>query len=388
MANTTGTWHWVATYSGDANNNAVSSGPLDEPVFIPAQADLVVIKTVDNPSPIFGTPITYSVTVTNHGPDAATNLIVADPLPPGLVLIAAAPSQGAFDAATGVWTVGTLANGTSAFLHVTVQTAMDGPIVNNAVTRADQFDPDLSNNQATEMVIVSCRPTRSANCHSWATPSRQPAPDPALFPQNAQFVAQLYRDLLHREADALGIAGWSNLLDNGGSRLQVVQAIQTSPEYRGDEVDDVYSLLLHRAADPAGRNASVQFLESGRTVDQLEALIAGSPEYFQRRGGGTNNGFLDALYQDGLGRAVDPGGRATWSQALASGVGRTQLAALLFSSLEYDTDLINNDYSTYLRRSADAAGLNHWVTQLLGGVGADQILANILASDEYFTRIA
>jgi uncharacterized repeat protein (TIGR01451 family) len=394
VPNVTGTWHWVAMYNGDANNTAVSSGPLDEPVSIPEQADLAVTKTVDNPTPIFGMSITYTITVTNLGPDTATNAMVADPLPPGLVLIAAAPSQGTFDAASGVWFVGTLANGASAGLHLTVQTAMDGPIVNNAVARADQFDPDLSNNQATVSVTVERSPDQVSKLFFLAStvlgdlPVQEPSIDPALFPQNEQFVIQLYGDLLHRQADALGLASWCDLLDNGASRLQIVQGFQSSPEYRGDEVDAVYSRLLHRAADPAGRNSFVNFLESGGTVEQLEALIAGSPEYFQRRGGGTNDGFLNALYQDGLGRVVDAGGRATWDQALASGVSRTQVAAQLFSSLEYDLDLVNNDYAAYLRRPADAAGLNDWVAQLLGGVGSDQVLAGLLASDEYFTQVA
>jgi uncharacterized repeat protein (TIGR01451 family) len=389
VSNVTGTWHWVATYSGDANNNSVSSDPLEEPVAIPPEADLAVTKTVDNFSPMFGTPVTYTITVTNHGPDAATSVVVADPFPPGLMLITAVPSQGTVDATSGIWSVGTLGNGVTAVLHLTAQTTMDGQIVNNAVTRADQFDPDLSNNQATVAITVQLSPDQISKIPFLSSTILGHAPvDPALFPRNDNFVAQVYRDLLHREADAMGLASWCDLLDNGASRLQVVQAIQSSPEYRGDEVDSVYSRLLHRAADPGGRSSFVNFMESGGTVEQLEALIAGSPEYFQRRGGGTNDGFLSALYQDGLNRAVDAGGRATWDQVLATGLSRTQVAARLFSSVEYDTDLVNQDYSTYLRRPADTAGLNGWVAQLLGGVGSDQTLVEILASDEYFTRVA
>ena len=35
-SNATGVWHWAATYDGDSNNGAVSSGPGDEPVDVPA----------------------------------------------------------------------------------------------------------------------------------------------------------------------------------------------------------------------------------------------------------------------------------------------------------------------------------------------------------------
>jgi uncharacterized repeat protein (TIGR01451 family) len=389
-----GTYGWFVDYSGDDNNITADDqgGPDEQTVVtippIPEQADVGVTKTVDNPTPVFGTLITFTITVTNHGPAAATDVMVADPLPAGLTLIASAPSQGVFDAASGVWFVGTLANGASAMLHLTVQTAMVGPIVNNVVVRDDQSDPDLSNNQESEMIIVQPSPPQiGKRLLLGNTILGDPPPDPATFPQNAQFVAQLYGDLLHRAADPVGLARWSDLLDNGASRLQIVQGFQNSPEYRGDEVDAVYSRLLHRAADPAGRNSFVQFLENGGRVEQVEALIAGSPEYFQRRGGGTNDGFLNALYQDGLGRAVDAPGRAAWDQALSSGLSRTQVAAKLFSSPEYDMDLVNNDYGTYLRRPSDAAGLSGWVTLLLEGAGDDRVLAGILASDEYFTRV-
>jgi hypothetical protein len=85
---------------------------------------------------------------------------------------------------------------------------------------------------------------------------------------------------------------------------------------------------------------------------------------------------------------VDPAGRANWDQALASGMSRTQMALQLFGSVEYDADLVTQDYAAYLHRGADPAGLNAWIAQLLGGVGADQLLAGILASDEYFTQVA
>jgi hypothetical protein len=107
-------------------------------------------------------------------------------------------------------------------------------------------------------------------------------------------------------------------------------------------VNDVYGRLLHRSTDAAGRNAFHTFLESGGTLEQMEALIAGTPEYFQTRGGGTTAGFLAALYEDGLGRAVDAPGEALWLQALADGASHMQIAAEIFSSPEHVNDLVNS----------------------------------------------
>ena len=66
-------------------------------------ADLAVTKTVDNPTPNVGDTITFTVTLTNSGPDAATGVRVTDLLPAGLTFVSATPSQGTYDRDTGVW---------------------------------------------------------------------------------------------------------------------------------------------------------------------------------------------------------------------------------------------------------------------------------------------
>ena len=57
-SNATGVWHWVATYDGDSNNGIVSSGPLDEPVAVPAAGTTLTTA-----------PIPTTVTL---GPNAVT----------------------------------------------------------------------------------------------------------------------------------------------------------------------------------------------------------------------------------------------------------------------------------------------------------------------------
>ena len=74
----------------------------------PQQADLVVFKRVSNPTPNVGDTITFTVRVTNAGPDNATGVIVQDLLPAGLTFLSAVPTQGNYNPVTGVWTVGTV----------------------------------------------------------------------------------------------------------------------------------------------------------------------------------------------------------------------------------------------------------------------------------------
>src|SRR5262249_22587646 len=117
-ATATGTVYWVATYNGDGNNRPVTSGTALEPVLVvKTLADLSITKTVSQSQVYFGMNVTYTFTIHNHGPSTATGVVVTDPFPPGLVFVsAAAPSQGTYHPAQGVWTVGTMANGAAATL--------------------------------------------------------------------------------------------------------------------------------------------------------------------------------------------------------------------------------------------------------------------------------
>src|SRR5262249_51207632 len=73
----------------------------------------------------------------------------------------------------------------------------------------------------------------------------------SLRPANAneRFLGQVYQDLLQRPIDATGLATWTNMLAQGASRMQVVQTIERTPEYRTVVVQSFYRTFLHRAAD-------------------------------------------------------------------------------------------------------------------------------------------
>src|SRR5262249_59496297 len=96
------------------------------------------------------------------------------------------------------------------------------------------------------------------------------------------------------------------------------EGIERCTEFRTDVVQSSYQKFLHRTAEQAGVNFWVSFLQQGHTVEQMEAGIVGSMEYMQNRGGGTNNGFLTALFQDALGRAVDATAQNFFTQQLGS----------------------------------------------------------------------
>ncbi len=123
-------------FDPNTGNNTASA------VVTPQRADLALAKTVSNPTPNVGDTITYTVTLTNKGPDAATSVQVTDLLPAGVTFVSDTPSQGTYVAGTGLWTVGTVNVGTPQTLVILATVASSSPQTNTAtITAADQFDP-------------------------------------------------------------------------------------------------------------------------------------------------------------------------------------------------------------------------------------------------------
>jgi choice-of-anchor A domain-containing protein/uncharacterized repeat protein (TIGR01451 family)/TQXA domain-containing protein len=80
------------------------------------RADLRLTKTVDNANPTNGDVITFTISVYNDGPSNATGVEVTDIIDPAFEVQSVSASQGSFNPATGIWTVGTVNNGASANL--------------------------------------------------------------------------------------------------------------------------------------------------------------------------------------------------------------------------------------------------------------------------------
>jgi uncharacterized repeat protein (TIGR01451 family) len=115
-----------------------------------SKSDLVLtMASSPDPAPAGGL-MNYLLTVTNRGPDSATDVTVEDFLPPELAYISAKASQGEFD--SEIWSIGGLTKYRSAKLVITVQTPPEaGPsqIANTAYVYGGELDPDNSNNHAT-----------------------------------------------------------------------------------------------------------------------------------------------------------------------------------------------------------------------------------------------
>ncbi|MEP5615887.1 MAG: gliding motility-associated C-terminal domain-containing protein [Flavobacteriaceae bacterium] len=111
----------------------------------PIQADLALTKveTNNNLTPSVGEEISFEITVTNDGPDDATNVEVVDQLLSGFNFVDYNATLGVYDETTGIWQLGTLLNGNSAILVINVLVNPSGLYTNTSqVIASDAYDVD------------------------------------------------------------------------------------------------------------------------------------------------------------------------------------------------------------------------------------------------------
>ncbi|MBK8444909.1 MAG: DUF11 domain-containing protein [Sphingobacteriales bacterium] len=68
--------------------------------------DLALDKSIDKTIAQIGEQVTFTITITNEGGTDASGVSVSDVLPTGISYVSSSASQGSYDSATGVWTVG------------------------------------------------------------------------------------------------------------------------------------------------------------------------------------------------------------------------------------------------------------------------------------------
>ncbi|MDB4807776.1 DUF11 domain-containing protein, partial [bacterium] len=109
----------------------------------PPVIDVSLTKDIDVARPILGQAIRYTVQVNNAGPDDATNLVVKDELPTGLVFSASSADSGNYNRGAGEWLVGSLASGATATLTIDAVVNTIESTTNIAeVKSVDQYDSD------------------------------------------------------------------------------------------------------------------------------------------------------------------------------------------------------------------------------------------------------
>ena len=104
---------------------------------------------MNSPTPNVGDNITFTVVLTNNGPDNATGVVVQDTFPTGLTYVSSVAAPGTtYNPTTGVWTVGNLADLASVTLTITAQVVNFNTQTNVVTVSGKEIDPNLNNNHS------------------------------------------------------------------------------------------------------------------------------------------------------------------------------------------------------------------------------------------------
>ncbi|MCK6549143.1 hypothetical protein L6R52_25095 [Myxococcota bacterium] len=121
--------------------------------------DLAVTKTRPDVPAVPGEALTWTITVTNLGPNALSELFVVDQLPVNVTDATFVPSAGAYDAESGLWNGTTLEAGGEVTLMVTGTLAVTatGTVENRALVSVagGVVDADAANDVAIHVSVVA-----------------------------------------------------------------------------------------------------------------------------------------------------------------------------------------------------------------------------------------
>jgi hypothetical protein len=203
-----------------------------------------------------------------------------------------------------------------------------------------------------------------------------------LTPSSTSFLTSVYNSLLHRAPAATDLAYWVPQLDGGKPAGAVTAAVVASPEYQGDFIRSCYQQFLNH--NPSSSDLSWwegQTVCSRVTDPQAAAMILASPEFMQAHAGGTN-AWLNAVYQQVLGRPAGPADLAYWNGVMQNGASNLNVALAIVKSPEANARCIRDAYQQLLGHNADAAGLNFWGGVANNPEGMALVLAGIASSPE------
>ncbi|WP_205501584.1 T9SS type A sorting domain-containing protein [Rufibacter psychrotolerans] len=137
---------WTYGYTGSSTQTSLFT--------YDCSADVAVTNTAASAPYTIGKPFTYTVTVTNNGPIAASNIRVTDLLDPAKLQFISSSDAANYVPSTGVWTVGSLLTGASKILTITASPKVLGDIFTTATQTHTEPDKVEANNSATALINV------------------------------------------------------------------------------------------------------------------------------------------------------------------------------------------------------------------------------------------
>ncbi len=289
----------VAPTDVNPGNNGPTPVPITEPVARDAQ--IAVAKWVDNPNPVVGEQITFTIVVTNSGPSGAVNVAITDVVQSGFsyvaTSIAGGDSQNESDP-TGVgllWTINSLPVSGTATVSFQATINPSGVYSNTAAIGGPgvtAVDPPGADGPTVVLLLGNAAPVIT-----------QPATDPALItiPENSTVVTDV------NTTDDMGVEGNGTLTytisgpDAGSFAIDANGNLSftTAPDFEapGDvDADNVYSVTV-MVADSGGLTDTVALALAIQDDDE-DGIPAEIEDQGPNNGDGNNDGIPDSTQEN------------------------------------------------------------------------------------------
>lgn len=239
-----------------------------------AQSDLSIDKT-DSADPVTtGSQFTYSIALSNAGPEAANGVSIDDTLPTEVDFVSATPSQGSCSTQGSKkvnCSIGTIANGGNASVAIVVTAQRAGTVINTAtVSATSPADPTPANNTDSEQTVIQDAPGGGgATCSgTQATIVGTAGPDTLTGTDKRDVIAGLDGDdtIVGLDGKDVICGGLGNDLLKGQTDADTVKGGGGNDRVRGADGDD--SLFGNAGDDNLGGGPGDDTLRGGSGTDR------------------------------------------------------------------------------------------------------------------------
>lgn len=229
------------------------------------------------------------------------------------------------------------------------------------------------------------------------------------------FVRRLYEKALGREAEAAGLADWTNRLCTGVSDgANAAKGFFFSDEFKNKNCSDseyvelLYNVMMDRASDAGGKADWMNRLANGVSREGVYKGFAESAEFSHicdsygitrgtaavSEGRDRNTGlttFVARLYTKALGRNYEVAGLNDWCNRVCDGTWSINDVSTtgFFNSQEFlnknttDDEYVKILYRTFFDREYDQAGYSDWMSRLKSGTSRNDVLMGFCNSQEF-----
>ena len=205
-----------------------------------------------------------------------------------------------------------------------------------------------------------------------------------VLSQPAAAVWKFYEQVLNRAPEDSGLQYWTGRIMSGGQYGEIAQGFFESNERLDPIITQFYHDYLLRPVDASGLEYwRDQVWKRDGAPDNVVAGVISSPEFY-RSAGGTDSGWVTALYERLLNREPDSQGLGFWVGNLHSHQMTEPQVVLGF--LHSDEDFKNRIagwFQQYLNRSPGSGELSTFLRQMKDGESDRQIQIELVNSNEY-----